>query len=404
MDTRSCFSALLSGLALGLVAAGAALPAAAQDSAAAQDTVAVVVTDAFAYDPDVRVETASGSAAQIAAANATAALEAASTNGEYKTIQLDGLLAVRVSSLEALAGPGAGNCSALRLTFDLAVFPNTVPFRCTADLVVFNLALIDREEEPAWQNLVAKRRGTTAYTQISLVPPGGDEPLPSSATDRKIRLFNRWYAALAVFGFAVVTWGFVRLARESNMLRDSGQKRRQGDPLRPYSLARVQSAWWFFLVLFSFIFISLINGTLTDIPNTVLGLMGIAGGTFLTSELVDSSRRKRPESQGRPAAVASREFTGFFNDIFSDAGGVAFHRFQMFVWTLALGGIFVIRVLRNLDMPDFDESVLYLMGISSGTYLGMKIPETPKSEGPAHQPPVADGDELRPMPNQREFD
>jgi hypothetical protein len=401
MKTSSRVAALLTGLVLGLIVSAVALPAAAQET---EDAAALEVIDAFAYDPDVRAETASGTAADIAAAHAAAALEAARQDGEYKTIQLDGLLAVRVSSMKALAGPGAGECSAVRLTFDLGVFPNAVPFRCTDDLVVFNLALIDREAETAWQNLVAKRRGTTAYTQISLVPPRGEKPLPSSATDRKIRLYNRWYAALAVFGFVVVTWGFVRLARESNMLRDSGKKRREGEPLRPYSLARVQSAWWFFLVLFSFIFISLINGTLTDIPNTVLGLMGIAGGTFLTSELVDSSRRKRPEYQGRPQAVASREFTGFFNDIFSDAGGVAFHRFQMFVWTLALGGIFVIRVLRNLHMPDFDESILYLMGISSGTYLGMKIPETPKGEGHGNAPAVPGDDELGPGPNPREYD
>ena len=384
METRPRVAVLLSSVGLSFLTAVAALPAAAEEEAPA-----VEVIDAFAYEPDARAEKASGTAAEIAAAHAAAALEASRPDGEYKTIQLDGLLAVRVSDPEALAGPGLRDCSLLRLTFDLTAFPDTVPFRCTADLVVFNLALIERGVEPAWQNLVAKRRGTTAYTHVSLLPPGGEMPLPSTATDRKIRLYNRWYAGLAAFGFAVVIWGFVRLARESNMLRDAGTKRSPGDPLRPYSLARVQTAWWFFLVLFSFIFISLINGTLTEIPNTILGLMGIAGGTFLGSELVDSARRNRPENRAKPPARASREFTGFFNDIFSDAGGVAFHRFQMFVWTLALGAIFVIRVLRNLHMPEFDASILGLMGISSGTYLGMKIPETPKGEGVEHGGPAS---------------
>ena len=64
----------------------------------------------------------------------------------------------------------------------------------------------------------------------------------------------------------------------------------------------------------------------------------------------------------------------------------------MFVWTLALGVIFIVKVARNLEMPDFDTSVLGLMGISSGTYLGMKIPETPKGKG-VDNAPSAGGEE-----------
>ena len=340
--------------------------------------------DAFAYDPEVEVAAVSGTQAEIDADHAAAALEAARPGGVYKTIQLSGLLAVRVSNPKLLVGDGYERCSELRLTFDQTAFGSNVPYRCTADLVIFNLALLDRANEPAWTNLVKKRRGTTAFTNISLKGPDSDDPLKSETTDREIRLYNRLYALIAMIGFAGVLLGFFRLARRSNLIRDGGEKTDGEDQLRPYSLARVQTAWWFFLVLFSFIFISLLDGTLTAIPNSILGLMGIAGGTFLGSELVDSSRRNRPENRGLPPAIASRQFTGFFKDIFSDAGGVAFHRFQMFVWTLALGVIFVIRVLRNLHMPEFETSILGLMGISSGTYLGMKIPETPKAEGIDH--------------------
>lgn len=65
---------------------------------------------------------------------------------------------------------------------------------------------------------------------------------------------------------------------------------------------------------------------------------------------------------------------GFWNDILNDNESAAFHRIQMFVWTLILGGIFVYSVWKSLSMPEFSETLLALQGISAGTYLGFKLP------------------------------
>src|SRR5262249_10534040 len=62
-------------------------------------------------------------------------------------------------------------------------------------------------------------------------------------------------------------------------------------------------------------------------------------------------------------------------DILCDETGVSFHRLQVVIWTLVLTLIFVFSVYRRLDMPDFDNQLLALMGISNGTYLGFKLPE-----------------------------
>jgi hypothetical protein len=56
---------------------------------------------------------------------------------------------------------------------------------------------------------------------------------------------------------------------------------------------------------------------------------------------------------------------------------ITFHRFQIVVWTLVLGIIFVSQVVTRLAMPTLDATLLTLMGISSGTYLGFKLPSTP---------------------------
>ena len=64
-------------------------------------------------------------------------------------------------------------------------------------------------------------------------------------------------------------------------------------------------------------------------------------------------------------------------DVLSDANGLSFYRFQVFIWTIILGGFFIWHVANELSMPEFDTTLLLLMGISNGTYLGFKIPEDP---------------------------
>ena len=62
---------------------------------------------------------------------------------------------------------------------------------------------------------------------------------------------------------------------------------------------------------------------------------------------------------------------------------------QNLLWTLVLSAVFVRSVLTRLAMPEFDDTLLALMGISSGAYLGFKLPEktavaptAPRSAGP----------------------
>ncbi len=81
---------------------------------------------------------------------------------------------------------------------------------------------------------------------------------------------------------------------------------------------------------------------------------------------------------------AIRGTKGWIRDILSDSSGISFHRLQIFVWTVALGVYFLWTSLRDLVMPVFDNQMLILMGISSGTYLGFKLPEkvTEEQAGP----------------------
>jgi hypothetical protein len=50
----------------------------------------------------------------------------------------------------------------------------------------------------------------------------------------------------------------------------------------------------------------------------------------------------------------------------------------MMAWTIILGLVFVASVWSNFTMPDFSATLLGLMGISSGTYVGFKLSSSPK--------------------------
>jgi hypothetical protein len=71
---------------------------------------------------------------------------------------------------------------------------------------------------------------------------------------------------------------------------------------------------------------------------------------------------------------------GVMYDLLSENNVIVFHRFQIFVWTIVLGIMFVANVYNQLAMPQFSATLLGLLGISAGTYVGFKIPEANKTK------------------------
>jgi hypothetical protein len=92
-----------------------------------------------------------------------------------------------------------------------------------------------------------------------------------------------------------------------------------------------------------------------------LVLIGISSGTTLLAATADGTN---------PVPQATQ---GFFTDLLTDGTGPSFHRYQMVFFTVILAVIFVVKVCTNLGMPEFNTTLLGLMGISNGTYLGFKL-------------------------------
>ncbi len=227
------------------------------------------------------------------------------------------------------------------------------------DYYVDPALVVNPDTRDSWLQLL-RRPWYDAPVAISVGPEGG--PWPSEATISLKRLNIGWLAAWTVLFVAAVVL-FVRYARNSDIIRDAGTLP-AGAPSgskKAYSLARTQMAIWTFLVAAALVFIFMVTWNENVITSGVLVLIGISFGTTLLAAVADGTEPVPQPSEN------------FFTDLLSDGAGPSFHRYQMVLFTAILAVIFIVKVATNLVMPDFDTTLLGLMGISNGTYLGFKL-------------------------------
>lgn len=237
------------------------------------------------------------------------------------------------------------------------------------------LLMRSEQSDATWRTLLGKPRGYKKTIGVSL---GADDQfsIPSDVNDFQFVVLPRgllWcFIAVSLVGLAV----FARVSMRTGLIRNRSGSLSVVE--RPYSLARFQMAFWFYMVVTAYVFIWLISGELDTITDSVLALLGVGTGTALGASLIESSGRRTDAgaTTDRGQAAKSR---GFTRDVLDDGDTLSLPRFQLFVWTLVLGVIFCRSVYDSLQMPEFSATLLGLMGISSGTYLGFKTQEGPES-------------------------
>jgi hypothetical protein len=296
---------------------------------------------------------------------------------------------------------------------------------------------ITPQNRDAWVDLLGEPPGTIRPVAFS-VGLENKAPFDSvfDQTNRiPLTVISPIYGIIALVVVVVTLALFLWLARKTNLIREPGDCPVPGK-LRPYNLGRSQMAFWFFLIYVSYLVIWLVTDALDTITPSLLGLMGISAGTALSEALIDSGKdtakdnqltdisaerqsleqsipalqsqidainaktsltpedtanrdslnkqiqdaRTRlaqiiQQSQAMTPAASAGVSRGFISDLLSDGSGYSFHRFQIFAWTIVLGIMFVSSVYNKLSMPEFSATLLGLMGISSGTYIGFRFPE-----------------------------
>lgn len=149
-----------------------------------------------------------------------------------------------------------------------------------------------------------------------------------------------------------------------------------------FSLARAQFLWWLIIIFFSIIHIWAITDTMPPLNGSVLLLIGVSGGTFYISRLIDkkdAANAPAPTSAQITASITDMlqngKSQGLLPDILNDGSAISLHRLQLVAFSIFLGAYFLWQVIYGLTFPHIDSTMLLLMGISSGTYAGMKTSE-----------------------------
>ncbi len=193
-------------------------------------------------------------------------------------------------------------------------------------------------------------------------------PVDRGMKPLELKYVSSWsigFSLLFVFAIAVL---FIVLAAKTNLIRI-------GDDSSPFSLALTQLSFWSIVVASSFIYIWIVTDEMPPITGSTLILISVSALTTAGSRLVDVRTKTKSDETARSVS--------FFADILQDELGYSVHRAQMFMWTAIMGIIFVASVIRLQQIPQLDESLLAMMGISSGAYVGLKTMENKK---PAEEP------------------
>jgi hypothetical protein len=354
-------------------------------------------------------------------------------------LELDDILEVKVQNLEQWTQANENNDPSKLVPYiNGRAIRGNYPDELHVDRgrLIYHLQITPENRE-VWIDLLGAPDGVRRPVTLSVGLENGsafdsvherENPLP-------LTVISPVYGIVAALIIVVTGTLLLWLVRKTNIIRDPGPPPVTGKK-RPYNLGRAQMAFWFFLIYASYVTIWLITGALDTITSSLLALMGISAGTALGEALIDNSKddaktaqvqdlkaqkqaieqaitdiqgqfdtlnasgaatvsdqanrdtitRQLVEGRTRLSQIEQQLMTmaaeapptvsgGFLRDILSDGSGYSFHRFQIFAWTIVLGIIFVSSVYNSLAMPDFSPTLLGLMGLSAGTYIGFKFPE-----------------------------
>jgi len=297
---------------------------------------------------------------------------------------------------------------------------------------------INPENKKTWIDLLGEPHSLRENVTLSVGPEGTGSAFDSvheRGNPILMTVISPVYGLIALLIITVTLILLLWLVTHTNIIREPGPPPTPGKR-RPYNLGRAQMAFWFFLIYASYVTIWLVTGALDTITTSLLALMGISAGTALGEAMIDNSKDTAKTNQTQDLAAEkqaleqsisetqtqldaanqsastaltdqsnrdalNRQLTdsrtrlgqieqqlrtlssqqpslvssGFLRDILSDSSGYSFHRFQIFAWTIVLGIIFISSVYNSLSMPEFSPTLLGLMGLSAGTYIGFKFPE-----------------------------
>jgi len=187
-------------------------------------------------------------------------------------------------------------------------------------------------------------------------------------------------SSLVTLALAGIVLGLARLLKSVDIEGDSYIVRALflDKQTNTYSLSKLQFYIWTMVAVFGYVYLCVAKNwfqgffILPAVPSGLPGIVGIAAGTAIGSQVV--TNMNGPKGAGQPKPTLA--------DFVTTGDVVAAERVQFFVWTIIGAVSFLIlvaridpRVLR--DLPDVPSSLLAISGLSAFGYLGGKLARDP---------------------------
>jgi hypothetical protein len=240
------------------------------------------------------------------------------------------------------------------------------------------MATVDRMRA-GWRRLVANSR-LIAVVGVLILADILAFTLANVPTADRFRLWAGTGLVVLVEVALVVGWATRKLVL--GVLIDNRDR---------YSLTHLQVVLWTTVILSSVIGVGAAKG-LAGLPSELapelLALMGIAGGSAVLTTAVKASK----DTLGATARVArlgkverrngtTKNITRRFAQIWMEEEGdladevVSITKYQSLLFTALAVVLYVIAAWAERTVPELPGSVLTLLGISQGAYVGGKVPD-----------------------------
>ena len=184
------------------------------------------------------------------------------------------------------------------------VFKDVNPTAVGYDNVVFKLGRTDGAID-AWNGLLGRPNLDPVRPVVISVGYPDQGPLNTYDKDKSetslnqpnlnLIVYRSWWAVGALIAFIIMLILFFVYGTKS-LLRDSRPANPENGGLRPFSLAKVQAAWWFFIVIGCFLLIYFVTGEFTMTEQALI-LIGIGTGTALGASMIDKSKRNNADNE-----------------------------------------------------------------------------------------------------------
>ncbi len=184
--------------------------------------------------------------------------------------------------------------------------------------------------------------------------------------------WRRWAALIALIPVVILLLPlFVMAVKVKN--RDFLKTLFMDKKTNTYSLSKCQAFAWTIVLIYSYFYLAigtgliLGKGTIPDFNSSLLGMMGISYGGLLIAR-GSSARIPKNDLKETPLRLS---------DLFSEGGEISLPRLQLVGFTITAIIIYLYYLTSaNLfvnGLPDIPSTLLGLLGISQGGYIGGKV-------------------------------